>query len=299
MIKQRTLKNAIRTTGVGIHSGEAINLVLHPADENKGIIFRRTDIQPEFEIPALMQYVVNTQLNTSITRDNVTINTIEHLMSALAATGIDNAYIEVDSGEVPIMDGSADPFARLIKQAGILEQEAPKSFIRILSTVSVEKEGKIARLEPHEGFRFAFEIDFAHPVISRSNQKFKIDFAHASYIEEISRTRTFGFLKDYEYLVQNKLARGASLENTVVLDDDKVVNPEGLRDPDEFVKHKILDAVGDLFMLGHVIIGSFEGIGSGHKINHLLCQALKSDRLAWELVQLPDHAKLPVSFSLQ
>lgn len=299
MIKQRSLQNAVRATGVGVHSGEAINLVLHPADENTGIIFRRTDMQPEFEIPALIQYVSNTQLSTSIARDGVSINTIEHIMSALAATGIDNAYIEVDAGEVPIMDGSADEFIKLIKQAGIREQEAAKSFIRILSPVHVEKEGKIARLEPHDGFHFSFEIDFDHPVIRASKQKFKIDLARASYIEEISRTRTFGFLKDYEYLVQNKLARGASLENTVVLDDSKVVNPEGLRDPDEFVKHKILDALGDLFMLGHVIIGSFIGVGSGHKTNHLLCQALKSDQFAWELVQLPDHAQLPVSFALK
>ncbi len=299
MIKQRTLHNAVRAVGVGIHSGEAINLVLHPADENKGIIFRRTDFQPELEISALSQFVTNTDLSTNLSLGNVSIATVEHLLSALSATGIDNAYIELDGDEVPIFDGSSYPIIELIKQAGIREQDAAKSFIRIKSPVSVEKNGKRASVEPHEGWQFAFTIDFDHPAIQRSQQSLKIDFATASYIEEISRARTFGFLKDYEYLLKNKLARGASLENTVVLDDSKVVNPEGLRDPREFVKHKILDALGDLFTLGHSVLGSFTGYASGHKLNHLLCQALHSDQSAWELIHLPDHIKLPISFNLQ
>ena len=297
MIKQRTLKNVIRATGVGVHTGEKIYLTLRPAAANTGIVFCRTDLPEPVCIPALAANVGSTIMSSSLHAGDVRISTVEHLMSAFAGLGVDNAYVDVSAPEVPIMDGSAGPFVFLLQSAGFEEQEAPKKFIRIKQKVRVENGEKWAQIEPYDGFKVSFTIDFDHPVFRNSEQTAELEFSTISFIKEVSRARTFGFLSEYEYLRTNNLALGGSLNNAVVVDDYRVVNEDGLRYRDEFVKHKVLDAIGDLYLLGHSIIGSFSGYKSGHALNNILLQKILADEKAWEVVTFEDSEKSPVKFA--
>jgi len=296
VIRQRTLKNVIRATGVGLHTGEKVYLTLRPAAPNTGIIFRRVDLDPPVEIPATPDNVGETTLSTTLVRDGVRISTVEHLLSALAGLGIDNAYIDLNAAEVPIMDGSAGPFVFLIQSAGIEEQNAPKQFIRILRTVSVEEGDKWVRFEPFDGFKVSFAIDFDHPVFQNRGQQAVVDFSTTSFVKEVSRARTFGFMSQIEQLRANNLALGGSLDNAVVVDDYRILNEDGLRYEDEFVKHKILDAIGDLYLLGRSLIGAFYGYKSGHALNNRLLRALLAQEDAWELVTFDDMHEAPISF---
>lgn len=297
MINQRTLKNVIRATGVGIHTGEKVFMTLRPASVNTGIIFRRTDLDPVMEVPAFATHVGDTSMNTSLEQDGVRVSTVEHLMSAFAGLGIDNAYVDLSNAEVPIMDGSAGPFVFLIQSAGIEEQSAAKRFIRILEPVEIRKDDKWARFDPYDGFRVSFKIDFNHPVF-RSHQSFaSVDFSTTSYLKEIARARTFGFMRDIEMLRERSLVLGGSMDNAVVLDDYRILNEDGLRYEDEFVKHKVLDAIGDLYLLGHGLIGAFSGYKSGHELNNLLLRELLERTSAWEEVTFDDTAAIPVSYA--
>lgn len=296
MLKQRTLKNTIHATGVGVHSGEKVSVTLHPASINTGIIFRRTDLAEPIDIPARVAYIGNTDSCTCLVNHNERIATVEHLLSAFASLGIDNCYVDVSLAELPIMDGSAEPFIFLIQSAGIEEQNALKKFIRIKKTVEVKNTDKYAKLLPYDGLQISFEIAFNHPVVNNSRQSMTFDFSSATYATDVSRARTFGFLADYDLMRQKNLARGASLENTIVLDADKVMNADGLRYPDEFVKHKIIDVVGDLYLLGHNLIGAFSGYKSGHAMNSQLMHALLSQPDAWELVTFEDVSQAPVCY---
>lgn len=284
MINQRTLKKSAHISGIGLHTGKMVDLTLNPAAENTGILFRRIDINPAVIIPATTDYVSDTRLNTCLTHGNTSIATVEHVLSALAGLQIDNAYIDLTANEPPAMDGSAQPFAQMIQSAGILEQNTPKQFIRIKRKITVTQGDKFASLTPFDGSKISMTIGFDHAVIAQTEQSFSIDFLHNSYLDEISYARTFGFLTEYEYLRQNNLGLGASLENTLVLNDTDIVNEGGLRDNAEFVKHKILDALGDLRLLGHNFLGEFTGYKSGHALNHSLRKALLSDTATWELV---------------
>lgn len=291
MIRQRTPKKMIQATGVGLHSGEKVILTLRPAPVNTGIIFRRTDVEPVVEIPALYRFVSDTMLCTTLQKESVRIATVEHLLSALAGLGIDNAYIDINANEIPIMDGSAAPFVFLIQSAGIQEQPAPKKFIRILKPIRVEHHGKWAQFIPFEGYRVSFTIDFKHPVFIDRPQHSVYDWSTTSYIKEICRARTFGFLSEYEKLREMDLAKGGSLNNAIVVDDYRVLNEDGLRFEDEFVKHKILDAVGDLYLLGCGLIGAYEGYKSGHELNNCLLKELMANENAWEYTFLnEEHA---------
>ena len=282
MIRQRTPKKMIQATGVGLHSGEKVILTLRPAPINTGIVFRRTDIDPEVEIPANYRHVSDTLLCTTLQKEGVRIATVEHLLSALAGLGIDNAYVDINANEIPIMDGSAAPFVFLIQSAGIQEQPAPKKFIRILKPICVEHQGKWAKFIPFDGYRVTFTIDFKHPVFIDRPQHATYDWSATSYIKEVCRARTFGFLSEYEKLREMDLAKGGSLNNAVVVDDYRVLNEDGLRFEDEFVKHKILDAVGDLYLLGCGLIGAYEGYKSGHELNNSLLKELMAHEDAWE-----------------
>lgn len=290
MIRQRTLKNVIQATGVGIHSGEKVYLTLSPAPVDTGIVFRRTDLKRPVEIPAHVHFVEGTTLCTSLVKDKVKVATVEHLMSAFAGLGIDNAYVDVTAAEIPIMDGSAAPFVFLIQSSGISEQNAPKKFIRIKKSVSVSDGEKYAKFQPYNGFKIGFTINFSHPVFRSRPQTAELDFSMTSYVREISRARTFGFMSDYEKLRELGLAKGGSLDNTLVVDEYRLLNEEGLRYEDEFVKHKMLDAVGDLYLLGHSLIGAFEGYKSGHALNNLLLRELLKQADAWEYVTFEDIA---------
>jgi UDP-3-O-[3-hydroxymyristoyl] N-acetylglucosamine deacetylase len=296
MIRQRTLRNVIRATGVGLHTGEKIDLTLRPAAPDTGIVFRRVDLTPPVEIKATPCNVGDTRLSTTLTQGNVRISTVEHLLSALAGLGIDNAYVEVNAAEVPIMDGSAGPFVFLIQSAGVEEQSRPKRFIRIKRRVAVEEAGKYAIFEPYDGFKVEFSIDFDHPAFASRSQTATVDFSTTSFVKEVSRARTFGFLRDIEALRQQNLALGGSLDNAVVVDDYRVLNDEGLRYEDEFVRHKILDAFGDLYLLGHSLIGSFRGHKSGHALNNRLLRTLIADTQAWEEVTFEDTDPAPISY---
>ena len=297
MINQRTLKNVIRATGVGIHSGEKVFMTLRPAPVNTGIVFRRTDLDGSPEVPAFATHVGDTSMNTSLEQDGVKVSTVEHLMSAFAGLGIDNAYVDLSNAEVPIMDGSAGPFVFLIQSAGIEEQSAAKRFIRVREPVEVKLEDKWARLEPFAGFRVSFKIDFNHPVF-KSHQSFAaVDFSTTSYLKEVARARTFGFMRDIEWLRERNLVLGGSMDNAVVLDDYRVLNEDGLRYEDEFVKHKVLDAIGDLYLLGHGLIGAFSGYKSGHELNNLLLRELLEQPSAWEEVTFDDSEVIPVSYT--
>jgi UDP-3-O-[3-hydroxymyristoyl] N-acetylglucosamine deacetylase len=296
MIKQRTLKNCIKATGVGLHSGKKVLVALRPAPAHSGIVFRRVDVTPAVEIPARVENVGDTRLSTSLARGEVRIATVEHLLSAFAGLGIDNAYVDVSAPEVPIMDGSAGPFVFLIQSAGIEEQSAPKQFVRIKRPVAVEDGDKWARLEPFDGFKVSFSIDFDHPLFDETIKFAEVDFSTTSFVKEVSRARTFGFLKEVEMLRERDLALGGSLQNAVVIDDYRVLNEDGLRYEDEFVRHKILDAIGDLYLLGHGLIGAFRGHKSGHALNNRLLQRLLADKSAWELVDYRDEVELPLTF---
>ena len=295
MIKQRTLKNAIKATGVGLHTGEKVYLSLRPAPENTGIVFRRMDLDPPVEIQAWAEQVGDTTMSTNLVMGAARVATIEHLMSALAGLGVDNAYVELSAEEVPIMDGSAAAFVFLIQSAGLQEQQAAKQFIRIKRKVSVEHEGKFASFEPYDGFKVGFTIEFDHPVFEERNKECNLDFSTSSFVTEISRARTFGFMRDIEMLRANNLAQGGSVDNAIVVDDYRVLNEEGLRYDDEFVKHKVLDAVGDLYLLGKTILGEFKCFKSGHYLNNLLLRELLRNKDAWELVTFEEDSA-PIAY---
>lgn len=293
MIKQRTLKNIIRATGVGLHTGEKVYLTLRPAAPNTGVVFRRVDLAEPVDIKADPDRVGDTRLSSCLERDGVRVSTVEHLMSALAGLGIDNVYVDVSAAEVPIMDGSAGPFVFLLQSAGVEEQAVAKKFIRILKAVEVREGDKLARFEPHNGFKIEFSIDFDHPVFENSAKSVCVDFATTSYIREVSRARTFGFMHEVEWMRGQGLALGGSLDNAIVLDEYRVLNNDGLRYDDEFVKHKVLDAIGDLYLLGHPVIGAFIAHKSGHALNNLLLRRLLEQQDAWEYVSFDRAEDVP------
>ncbi|MGX2039147.1 UDP-3-O-acyl-N-acetylglucosamine deacetylase [Methylocaldum sp. MU1018] len=296
MIRQRTLKNVIRGTGVGLHTGEKVYLTLRPAAPNAGIVFRRVDLPEPVTIEARPENVGETTLSTTLVKGDVKISTVEHLLSAFAGLGIDNAYVDVSAPEVPIMDGSAGPFVFLIQSAGVEEQNAPKRFIRIKRKLRVEDGDKWASFEPYEGFKVTFTIDFEHPAFRKDVQTASIDFSSTSFVKEVSRARTFGFMRDIEALRKRRLALGGSMDNAIVVDNYRVLNEDGLRYADEFVKHKILDAIGDLYLLGHSLIGSFTGHKSGHGLNNRLLMELLKQKDAWESVTYMEDDVLPIYF---
>lgn len=296
MIRQRTLKNVIRATGVGLHTGEKVYLTLRPAAANTGIVFRRVDLDPPVDVPACCDNVGDTRLSTTLQKGDVWISTVEHLMSAFAGLGVDNAYVDLTAPEVPIMDGSAGPFVFLIQSAGIEEQAAAKRFIRIKKPVVLEEDDKWARFDPLNGFQVSFGIEFNHPIFSQSLQRSTIDFSTTSFVKEVSRARTFGFMHDVEALRKVGLARGGSLDNAIVMDSYHILNEDGLRYDDEFVKHKILDAIGDLYLLGYPLIGAFSAHKSGHALNNEILRVLLKAEDAWELVSFEDAKDAPLAF---
>ena len=296
MLGQRTLRNSIRATGVGLHTGKKIMMTLKPAPPDSGICFRRVDLPQPVDIPARAENVGDTTLGTTLVHGEARISTVEHLLSAFAGLGVDNAVVEVTAAEVPIMDGSAGPFVFLLQSAGIEEQETYKRFIRVKKSVLVEDGDKWARFDPFEGFKVNFEIEFDHPIFKRRLQRATMDFSTTSFLKEISRARTFGFMRDLETLRAHNLALGGTLDNAIVLDDTGVVNEDGLRYEDEFVKHKILDAIGDLYLLGHSLIGEFSGHKSGHGLNNRLLRALLADEAAWEEVVFDNAEQAPISY---
>ena len=297
MLRQKTLKNIIRATGVGIHTGEKVYMTLRPAPEDTGIVFRRVDLAEPVDIPARADLVGETTMSTTLVKDGVRVATVEHLCSALAGLGIDNAYIDLSAPEVPIMDGSAGPFVFLLQSAGVEEQAKAKRFFRIRKTVRVEDGDKWAQFEPYDGFKVLFEIDFDHPAIDRTHSAALMDFNATSYVKEVSRARTFGFVRDIEALRSRNLALGGSMDNAIVLDDYRVLNEDGLRYEDEFVRHKILDAVGDLFLIGGNILGAFSGYKSGHALNNKLVRAVLADAQAWEAISFDEAGKAPASYA--
>lgn len=296
MPQQRTIKNEIRTTGVGLHSGEKVFLTLRPAPPDTGIVFRRIDLDPVVEIPASGELVTETVLCTGLTCKGAKVQTVEHLMSALAGLGIDNLYADLSAPEVPIMDGSSGPFVFLLQSAGIVDQGVPKRFIRIRRPVEVRDGDKIARFEPYDGFRLSFTVRFDHPAIPDSLSSAEIEFSTENYIREVSRARTFGFMRDLEYMRERNLGLGGSMDNAIVLDEYRVLNDDGLRYADEFVRHKILDAIGDLYLAGRPILGAFHGYKSGHALNNKLVRALLADQSAWEEVSFPLDEPAPVAY---
>jgi UDP-3-O-[3-hydroxymyristoyl] N-acetylglucosamine deacetylase len=296
MLKQRTLASSITATGVGLHTGRKINLRINPGQPDKGIVFVRTDLS-DATIAASLNNVYDTRLSTTISNGDASVSTVEHLLSALAGLGIDNAIIELDGPEVPIMDGSSRPFVFLIQSAGVSEQNHPKRFIKIIKDIEVKQNDKWAKIEPYNGFKVSFTIDFDHPSFPRETQNSTIDFSTISYLSQVSRARTFGFAKDIENLRKNNLALGGSVNNAIVIDDYKIINEDGLRYKDEFVKHKILDAIGDLYLLGHSLIGSFSAFKSGHHLNNLLLRELVNNESAWEEVIIEDESKSPILFT--
>jgi UDP-3-O-[3-hydroxymyristoyl] N-acetylglucosamine deacetylase len=296
MISQRTLKNVIRATGVGLHTGDKVFMTLRPAAVNTGIVFRRTDLDPVAEIPGFATNVGDTSMSSTLIDGDVRVATVEHLLSAFAGMGIDNAYVDLSAPEVPIMDGSAGPFVFLIQSAGIEEQSAAKRFIRILQPIEYKFEDKWAKLEPYEGFKVSFKIEFNHPVFKSHTSFASVDFSTTSFLQEISRARTFGFMRDLEMLRDRKLVLGGSMDNAVVLDDYRVLNEDGLRYEDEFVKHKVLDAIGDLYLLGHSLIGAYSGYKSGHELNNQLLRPLLRQPDAWEEVTFGREEGAPICY---
>jgi len=294
MIRQRTIKMLVKATGVGVHNGEKVLIALRPAPVNTGIVFRRVDLNPVVEIPAHAHYIGDTHLSSCLVKDQVRISTVEHLMSALFGLGIDNLYIDLNASEVPIMDGSAAPFIFLIQSAGITEQNAPKKFFRIKQTLSVQEDEKFIRIKPFNGFKVDLKIDFDHPLFNQDNQHLKLDFSTSSYHKEVARARTFGFLADYEYIRKNNLSRGASLDNVVVLDQFKVMNDDGLRYHNEPLKHKMLDIIGDLYLLGHSVLGEIEGYKTGHALNGFLLRKILAMPEAFEIVTFEDRNPPPL-----
>jgi len=297
MMRQRTLNNMIRATGIGLHTGEKVFLTLHPAPVDTGIIFRRTDLTPPVEINATAENVGDTMLSTTLTKGEVRVSTVEHLLSAMAGLGIDNAIIDITAPEVPIMDGSASPFVFLLQSAGIKEQNKPKKFIRIKRPIKVEDGDKSAAFKPFNGFKVNFSIDFDHPAFNNRTLQASVDFSTTSFVKEVSRARTFGFMHEIEYLRSQGLVRGGSMDNAIVVDEFQVLNEDGLRYEDEFVKHKILDAIGDLYLLGNSLIGQYIGHKSGHGLNNALLRKLLADEDAWELVTFEnDDEEAPISY---
>lgn len=298
MIRQRTLKNSIRATGVGLHTGEKVYLTLRPAPPNTGIRFCRVDLDPVVEIAAHPENVGDTVLSTCLSRDGVRVATVEHLLSAMAGLGIDNAYVDLSAPEVPIMDGSAGPFVFLIRSAGTLEQDVPKRFVKIIKPLKIEDaDGKSVALAPHDGFKVSYTLDFDHPVFKSDSRTAEVDFSSTSFVKEVSRARTFGFMRDIEYLRENNLALGGSLDNAIVVDDYRVLNEDGLRYQDEFAKHKILDAIGDLYQLNRSLIGAFHGYKSGHEMNNRILLELLQRQDAWEEVTFEeDDAEVPIAY---
>ncbi len=296
MLRQRTLKNSIRATGVGLHTGEKVYMTLRPAPANTGIVFRRMDLEEPVDVVADAEKVGETQLGTTLVENGVRIATVEHLLSALAGLGIDNVVVELSAAEVPIMDGSAGPFVFLIQSAGVEELSVAKKFVRIVKPVRVEHEGKWAEFQPFDGFKVDFEIEFDHPVFKKHTKSACMDFSTTSFLREVSRARTFGFLKDLELMRSHNLALGGSLDNAIVVDDYRVLNEDGLRYEDEFVRHKILDAIGDLYLLGHPLIGAFRAFKSGHALNNNLLRTLIAKTDAWEEVTFSDSTQAPISF---
>ena len=296
MVGQRTLKNSIRATGVGLHTGRKVLMTLRPAPAEAGIVFRRTDLPQPAEVGANAENVGDTMLGTTLCKGETRVSTVEHLLSAFAGLGIDNAVVELSAPEVPIMDGSAGPFVFLLQSAGIEEQHAPKRFIRIKKRLRVTDGDKWAEFTPFDGFKVNFEIEFNHPLFKRRAQRASMDFSTTSFLKEVSRARTFGFLRDLETLRERNLALGGNLDNAIVLDDFRVLNEDGLRYEDEFVKHKILDAIGDLYLLGHGLVGEFSGFKSGHALNNKLLRALQAEPSAWEEVAFESYAEAPISY---
>ena len=297
MLRQRTLKTAIRATGVGLHTGEKVYMTLRPAAENTGINFRRVDLDLPVDIPADARLVGETMLGTTLIKDDVKVATVEHLMSALAGLGIDNVYVDLSAPEVPIMDGSAGPFVFLLQSAGIEEQNAAKKFVRIKKKIRVEEADKWAEFTPFNGFKVNFEIAFNHPVFNKLSQSASIDFSSTSFLKEVSRARTFCFLRDVETLRARNLTLGGSMDNAIVLDDYRILNEDGLRYANEFVIHKILDAIGDVYLLGHSLIGEFSAHKSGHDLNNKLLRALLEDQASYEEVTFSDPKKAPISYA--
>ena len=293
MLRQRTLKSLVSASGVGLHTGAKVRLTLRPAPADTGVVFRRVDLAQPVDIPARADLVGEARLASTLVQGEVKIHTVEHLMSALAGLGVDNVYVDLDAPEVPIMDGSASPFVLLLQQAGLEEQGAPKRFIRVMRPVEVKEGDKWARLDPHEGFKLSFSINFRHPVIESSTQSVTIDFAETSYLKEIARARTFGFMHDIEDLRESGLALGGGLDNAVVLDEFRVLNAEGLRFADEFIRHKLLDANGDLYLLGRPLLGAFSAHKSGHALNNRLVRALLADAGARETVSFMRAEEAP------
>jgi UDP-3-O-[3-hydroxymyristoyl] N-acetylglucosamine deacetylase len=296
MVGQRTIRNSIRATGVGLHTGRKVLMTVRPGAGDTGIVFQRTDLPGSADIPARAANVGETNLGTTLIQGEAKVSTVEHLLSAFAGLGIDNARVEVNAPEVPIMDGSAGPFVFLLQSAGIEEQAVPKRFTRVKRTVRVEDGDKWAQFDPYEGFRVNFEIEFDHPIFKRRLQRATMDFSTTAFLKEISRARTFGFMRDLEMLRSRNLALGGTLDNAIVLDESRVLNEGGLRYEDEFVKHKILDAIGDLYLLGHSLIGEFSGHKSGHGLNNRLLRALQADTQAWEEVVFERPEQAPISY---
>ncbi|MBH37398.1 MAG: UDP-3-O-[3-hydroxymyristoyl] N-acetylglucosamine deacetylase [Gammaproteobacteria bacterium] len=295
MLAQRTIRNKVTASGVGLHSGKKVNLILHPADPDTGVIFRRTDGDKVVEIPALLNFVGNTTLSTTLENEGLEISTIEHLLSALAGTGVDNCIIECDGPEIPIMDGSSSHFVFLIQAAGIVEQSAVKKFIYVTKSVQVKRGDAVARIKPYDGFRVTFTLEFDHPVYKKYPQSASIDFSQTSFIREVSRARTFGLMDDLKKLKSNNLALGANLDNAIGIGDDDIENDGGLRFSDEFVKHKILDAIGDLYLLGHNLIGEFYGFKTGHALNNELLKKIESEN-AYKIIEIDEIKDAPINY---
>jgi len=296
MMKQRTLKEPVRTTGIGLHTGVKVEITLRPAPPDTGIVFRRMDLDPPAELKADPYLVTDTRLCSMLESGPAKVSTVEHLMSALAGLGIDNALVDLTGPEIPILDGSSAPFVYLLQSAGIVEQDAPKRYVRILRPIEVRDGDKLARLTPHNGFKIEFTIDFKHPVFEKSGKTVSIDFAETAYAKEVARARTFGFMHEVEALRNSGLALGGSLDNAIVMDEYRVLNVEGLRYEDEFVKHKVLDAIGDLYLLGYPIIGAFEAYKSGHALNNALLRELLQHQEAWEFVSFERSEDVPPAF---
>jgi len=296
MLRQRTLKQTVSTVGIGLHSGKKVSLTMRPAPSNTGIVFHRVDLNPPVLIELHPEQVADTMLCTALVKQDAKVSTVEHLLSALAGLGIDNLYVDLDAPEIPIMDGSAAPFLYLLLSAGIEELKAPKRFIRIKKPIEASKGSAWAKLLPYDGFKASFEIDFNHPAVNATTQSLEIDFSHQAYASEIARARTFGFMRDVEVLRSRNLGLGGSLENAIVLDEYRVLNQDGLRYADEFIRHKILDAIGDLYALGHGIIGAYQAHKSGHAVNNLLARELLQQQDAWEMVTLGEKRKKQVIF---
>ena len=296
MIKQRTLKNVIRAMGIGLHSGEKIHLALRPAPPHTGIVFRRIDLEKPIEILARPENVGDTRLCTTLMSGDVSVSTVEHLLSAFAGLGVDNAYVDLNAPEVPIMDGSAGPFVFLVQSAGIEEQNALKSYIRIKHAVKVHDGDKWAKFEPFEGFKVTFTIEFDHPVFNDRPNRTEVNLSSTSFVKEVSRARTFGYMGDLERLRNANRGLGGNLNNAIIYDEYRVLNDDGLRHRDEFVRHKVLDAIGDLYLLGYSLVGAFEGYKSGHALNNQLLRALLAEKDAWEMVVYDNPSDAPIAF---